>query len=332
MNEFELIRRYFTRPARRARLGVGDDCALIDAHGTLAISTDALIEGRHFLSGVDPEALGHKALAVNLSDLAAMGAEPLACTLALALPAPRAQDSGWMQAFSHGFNKLAERYDCELMGGDTTASPLIMISVTIIGQVPPEQALCRSSAQVGDDIYVSGHIGDAALALAWLQTGKAPPAALRQRLERPEPRVALGLGLRGIAHAAIDLSDGLSGDLQHILTASAQSGGPALGASIDLEQLSISPEFEQAASGLTPEQKWHYQLAGGDDYELCFTAPISKREPVAQATAQAGVEVRRIGRIDSEAGLRWRDNGQPVTLKLQSFDHFIDTSLKHTAA
>jgi thiamine-monophosphate kinase len=185
---------------------------------------------------------------------------------------------------------------------------------------------------VGDDIYVSGHIGDAALALAWLQAGKAPPAALRQRLERPEPRVALGLGLRGIAHAAIDLSDGLSGDLQHILTASAQSGGPALGASIELEQLPTSPEFEQAASGLTPEQKWHYQLAGGDDYELCFTAPISKRESIAQAAAQAGVEVRRIGRIDSEAGLRWRDNGQPVTLKLQSFDHFIDTSLKHTAA
>lgn len=332
MNEFELIRRYFTRPARRARLGVGDDCALIDAHGTLAISTDALIEGRHFLSEVDPEALGHKALAVNLSDLAAMGAEPLACTLALALPAQCAQDSGWMQAFSHGFNTLAERYDCELMGGDTTASPLIMISVTIIGQVPPEQALRRSRAQVGDDIYVSGHIGDAALALAWLQTGKAPPTALRQRLERPEPRVALGLGLRGIAHAAIDLSDGLSGDLQHILTASAQSGTSPLGASIDLEQLPTSSEFEQATSGLTPEQKWHYQLAGGDDYELCFTAPVSKRESIAQAAAQAGVEVRRIGRVERDSGLRWLTQGQPVTLMLQSFDHFIDTSLKHTAA
>jgi thiamine-monophosphate kinase len=140
------------------------------------------------------------------------------------------------------------------------------------------------------------------------------------------------MGLRGIAHAAIDLSDGLSGDLQHILTASAQSGGPALGASIDLEQLPTSPEFEQAASGLTPERKWQDQLAGGDDYELCFTAPISKREPIAQAALQAGVEVRRIGRVERDSGLRWLKQGQPVTLMLQSFDHFIDTSLKHTAA
>jgi thiamine-monophosphate kinase len=332
VNEFALIRRYFTRPPRRARLGVGDDGALFDAHGTLAISTDALIEGRHFLSEVDPEALGHKALAVNLSDLAAMGAEPLVCTLALGLPMQRAQDSGWMQAFSYGFNTLAERYDCELMGGDTTASPVIMISVTIIGQVPPEQALCRSRAQVGDDIYVSGHLGDAALALALLQADKAPPEALRQRLERPEPRVALGLSLRGIAHAAIDLSDGLSGDLQHILTASTPAGAAGLGASIDLEQLPTSPEFEQTASGLTALQKWHYQLAGGDDYELCFTAPVSKREPIAQAAIQAGVEVRRIGRVERDTGLRWRDNGQPVTLKLQSFDHFINASLNHTAA
>ena len=324
MNEFELIRRYFTRPARRARLGVGDDCALIDAHGTLAISTDALIEGRHFLSEVDPEALGHKALAVNLSDLAAMGAEPLACTLALALPAPRAQDSGWMQAFSHGFNALAERYDCELMGGDTTASPLIMITVTIIGQVPPEQALCRSTALVGDDIYVSGYLGDAALALAWLQAGKAPPAALRQRLERPEPRVALGLGLRGIAHAAIDLSDGFSGDLQHILTASAQSCGHALGASIDLEQLPTSPEFEQAASGLTPEQKWHYQLAGGDDYELLLAVPESHEAALLEAAAACGVAVARIGRFVAgppEVTVLGPD-GEALALAASGWSHF----------
>jgi thiamine-monophosphate kinase len=329
VGEFDLIRRYFSRPGQRARLGVGDDCALFDVRGTLAISTDALIAGRHFFPEVDPNALGHKALAVNLSDLAAMGAQPLAFTLTLGLPTAQAQNPDWMQAFSNGLYALAQRYDCELIGGDTCASPVVLIAITIMGQVAPDLALCRSKARVGDDIYVSGCLGDAALALTQLQAGQPVAETLRQRLERPEPRVALGRALVGIAHAAIDLSDGLAGDLQHVLRASAHATGHDLGASIELEQLPVSEHFAAASHELSQRQKWHYQLAGGDDYELCFIAPASRREQVAQAAALAGVDVRRIGRIEHETGLRWHEHGQPVMLELQSFDHFTDASLSH---
>ena len=209
MNEFELIQRYFHWPTSRIRLGLGDDCALLDAPGTLAISTDTLVEGRHFFADVDPYALGHKALAVNLSDLAAMGATPLAFTLALTLPPARAQNAAWLQAFSAGLRALAEQHQCELIGGDTTAGAL-SITITVIGRVDPAQALRRSRAQVGDDIYVSGTLGGAALALQQIQTGSAVDAALRKKLEQPTPRVALGQALLGIAHSAIDLSDGVA--------------------------------------------------------------------------------------------------------------------------
>ena len=226
MGEFELIERYFKRPARQAVLGVGDDCAILQpAPGTqLAISCDMLVEGRHFLSTVDPRLLGHKALAVNLSDLAACGAKPLAFTLALALP--RADDA-WLAPFSQGLLALADAHGCELVGGDTTQGPL-NICITVFGEVPvvngQSQALLRSGARAGDDVYVSGTLGDARLALEALRGTLSLPlevlAQARQRLERPTPRVALGQALRGVASAALDISDGLLGDLRHILQAS----------------------------------------------------------------------------------------------------------------
>lgn len=222
MGEFDLIARYFTRPVRHAALGVGDDCALLAPRPgmQLAISSDMLVEGRHFFADVDPEALGHKALAVNLSDLAACGAKPLAFTLALALP--RA-DEAWLAGFSKGLLALADAHGCELVGGDTTQGPL-NICITVFGEVPAGQALLRSGARAGDDIYVSGTLGDARLALEALLGHIHLPGELlaqaRQRLERPTPRVALGLALRGIASSAMDVSDGLLGDFGHILKAS----------------------------------------------------------------------------------------------------------------
>ena len=219
MGEFDLIARYFTRPVRRAVLGVGDDCALLQPRAgiQLAISSDMLVEGRHFFAGTDAYRLGHKALAVNLSDLAACGAQPVAFTLALALPRV---DEPWLQAFSSGLLALADAHGCELIGGDTTQGPL-NICITVFGEVPAGQALLRSGARAGDDLYVSGHLGDARLALECLLGHLALPPALlapaQQRLEAPTPRVALGQALRGIASAALDVSDGLLGDLGHLL-------------------------------------------------------------------------------------------------------------------
>ena len=219
MSEFDLIARYFTRPAARAVLGVGDDCALLlpSPGMQLAISSDMLVEGRHFFADVDPFSLGHKALAVNLSDLAACGARPLAFTLALALPRV---DEAWLKPFSRGLLALADAHGCELVGGDTTQGPL-NICITVFGEVPRGQALLRSGARAGDDLYVSGTLGDARLALEVLRgrvAASAPVlAAARLRLEQPTPRVALGLALRGLATAAIDVSDGVLGDLGHIL-------------------------------------------------------------------------------------------------------------------
>lgn len=316
MGEFDLIEHYFKRPVRRNALGVGDDCALLSvaAGMQLAVSTDMLVEGRHFLSTVDPACLGHKALAVNLSDLAACGARPLAFSLALALPRAEAT---WLEGFSRGLFALAEAHGCELVGGDTTQGPL-NICITVFGEVPPGQALLRSGAQMGDDIYVSGTVGDARLALEVFRGKHSVPAevfeAARQRMERPAPRVALGLALRGIATAAIDVSDGLLGDLSHVLRAS------AVGARIDLPEAATL----MATQGvLAPEQQLAYVLAGGDDYELVFTAPVSARASVMGAASQAQTRVTRIGQIEAAAGLRLvRGDGSFSDERYASFDHF----------
>ncbi|QKV51586.1 thiamine-phosphate kinase [Comamonas antarctica] len=316
MGEFELIRRFFTRPVRRAVLGVGDDCALLaPAPGMqLAISSDMLVEGRHFFADVDPRRLGHKALAVNLSDLAACGARPLAFTLALSLP--RA-DAAWAGAFADGLMALAEAHQCELIGGDTTQGPL-NICITVFGEVPAGQALLRSGARAGDDIYVSGTLGEARLALEALQGHlQLPPATLaatRLRLETPTPRVALGQALRGIASSALDLSDGLLGDLGHIL---AQSG---VGACIDTR---LTSALLTAGPGLDTELLRQCTLAGGDDYELCFTAAPTLRAQVEAAAAASATPVTRIGSIEAQAGLRLLGNqGQELLQRYASFDHF----------
>lgn len=323
MGEFDLIARYFTRPVRHAALGVGDDCALLAPRPgmQLAISSDMLVEGRHFFADVDPEALGHKALAVNLSDLAACGARPLAFTLALSLP--RA-DEAWLAGFSKGLLALADAHGCELVGGDTTQGPL-NICITVFGEVPAGQALLRSGARAGDDIYVSGTLGDARLALEALLGHIHLPnellAQARQRLERPTPRVALGLALRGIASSAMDVSDGLLGDFGHILKAS------GVGARIRTDEtikLIAASAFPSSARGHFDQKLLHQcTLAGGDDYELLFTAPPQHRAAVAAAAAQSQTAVTCIGQVEAAPGLRLVDaQGQSVQHRFASFDHF----------
>ena len=323
MGEFDLIERYFKRPARRAALGIGDDCALLQptAGHQLAISSDMLVEGRHFLSTVDPARLGHKALAVNLSDLAACGAKPLAFTLALSLP--RADES-WLAGFSQGLLALADAHGCELIGGDTTQGPL-NICITIFGEVPVSdgrsQALLRARARAGDDLYVSGTVGDARLALEVFRGTVSVPAdvfdAARLRLECPTPRVALGLALRGVASAAIDVSDGLLGDLGHILK---QSG---VGATVDIDMAASLVASRSSALQIPTEQWRTWALAGGDDYELLFSAPALMRGAVAAAAQSCQTTVTRIGQIDAEQGLRLLDGqSQPARNTYISFDHF----------
>ena len=314
-------------------LGIGDDCALLTpAPGQqLAISTDMLVEGRHFFADVDPAALGHKALAVNLSDLAAMGAQPLAFTLALALPPARAGDDAWMSALARGLFALADEHRCALVGGDTTAGPL-NICITVIGQVPTGQALRRDGARAGDDIWVSGTLGEARLALLALQGQLTLPpdrlAALRQRLERPTPRVALGTALRGIATSAIDLSDGLAGDLRHVLSAS------GVGAVLDANALRTAGATAATATATATGpahapsadagQDLQHTLTGGDDYELLFTAAPAQREAVRAAGAASATAVTRIGRIEAAQGAWLMDaqGGRQALSDFRSFDHF----------
>lgn len=323
MGEFDLIARYFTRPVRHAALGVGDDCALLAPRPgmQLAISSDMLVEGRHFFADVDPEALGHKALAVNLSDLAACGAKPLAFTLALALP--RA-DEAWLAGFSKGLLALADAHGCELVGGDTTQGPL-NICITVFGEVPAGQALLRSGARAGDDIYVSGTLGDARLALeALLGHIQLPDELLAQacqRLERPTPRVALGLALRGIASSAMDVSDGLLGDFGHILKAS--SVGACIRTDETIKLIAAGAYPSSARGQFDAKILQQCTLAGGDDYELLFTAPPQHRAAVAKAAAQSETPVTRIGQVEAAPGLRLLDaQGMPVENRFASFDHF----------
>jgi thiamine-monophosphate kinase len=315
LGEFELIERFFTRPVRRAVLGVGDDCAVLaPAPGMqLCVSSDMLVEGRHFLSTVAPERLGHKALAVNLSDLAACGAEPLAFTLSLALP--RADD-GFLAGFAEGLWALAERHGIELVGGDTTAGPLA-IGITVIGQVPAGQALLRSGAMPGDELWVSGTLGNARAALECFR-GTLPLdtdafAQARRAMELPEPRVALGRSLRGTASSAIDLSDGLVGDLGHVLRRS------GVGASVRVEAIPRSSLLAALPTALQHE----CLLYGGDDYELLFSAAPAQHDAVRSAAQAAGVPVSVIGHIEAQPGLAVIDGeGRALALRAGGFDHF----------
>jgi thiamine-monophosphate kinase len=321
MGEFELIRRHFLRTPQpeggAVVLGIGDDCALLQPSPghQLAVSSDMLVEGRHFFPDVDPAALGHKALAVNLSDLAAMGARPLGFTLALALPQA---DNDWLARFAQGLFALADAHACPLVGGDTTRGPL-NICITVFGELRPGHALRRDAARVGDELYLSGRTGEARLALEhlrgtdWAAAGQG--AELRARLERPTPRNALGQALAAVAgvHAAIDLSDGLAGDLGHILQAS------GVGAEIDLPALPVAP----ALRALPEAQRLECLLAGGDDYELLFTGAPEARDAIAAASTGSGTPVTRIGRITPARGWRLLDAaGRTLPFAARGFDHF----------
>jgi thiamine-monophosphate kinase len=332
LGEFDLIWRFFKAGSESmaqtqrdlVQLGIGDDCALLqsDATQSLAVTSDMLVEGRHFFAGANAEWLGHKALAVNLSDLAAMGAKPIGFTLALALPNAHAD---WLAQFSQGLFRLAQQWQCPLIGGDTTQGPLT-ICITALGHVPAGAAIKRSGAKVGDDIWVSGTLGDARLALGALRKEwPLDPSSLEAvlpRMHQPEPRIGLGMQLRGIASSALDVSDGLLGDLHHILKAS------QVNAEVLIDQLPTSRTLAEQSESLRRQ----CAANGGDDYELCFTTPASKRTEV-ESLSNTLLPLTRIGSISSasngtEPTLILRDaNGNPLTTAdsmrlMQSFDHF----------
>ena len=353
MNEFDLIRRYFTRATPGALLGVGDDAALLQVRegNVLAVSTDMLVSGTHFFADADPFLLGHKTLAVNLSDMAAMGATPRWATLAIALPMEHVTwaDETWLEKFSAGFFSLARQHGVELVGGDTTRGPL-NLCVTIFGEVPARQALRRSGAQLGDEVWVSGTLGDAALALAHLQgrivLDQAEFAACAPALHQPQPRVALGLALRGLANCAIDISDGLLADLGHILDAS------QVGAQIDFFSLPVSsvmrglltppglpnpsqPPLVRGGAGeelvSSPDKGrpggvallQQCILSGGDDYELCFTVPVARHAEVLRIATQLDLPLTRIGKIVAGRGCIVHDaTGKPLNPESGGYDHF----------
>lgn len=319
-SEFDIIRAFFIPPTPlppHVFLGIGDDCALINPtpNKHIAISSDMLIEGRHFFPDVDPFQLGHKALAVNLSDLAAMGARPLGFTLSLALPH---SNETWLQNFSAGLFSLAQLHNCPLIGGDTNKGDTLIISITIFGEVPPATLLQRRHAKAEDDIWVSGQLGLARLGLAHLRkeltlsTEDAITATFA--LHQPTPRIELGCLLRPIAHAAIDLSDGLIGDLTHVLQQS------HCDATINIQSLPLPPALKKQSTTIQHQ----FALAGGDDYELCFTAPKQQRETILNISQQLQTPLYRIGYLKSGLGnCKIIDqNGDPVQLSLTGFDHF----------
>ena len=324
--EFDLIEKYFTRPTPSAVLGVGDDCALIQPTPgmELAISTDMLIAGRHFMPSNGPGTIGHKAMAVNLSDLAAMGATPRYALLSIALPEA---NEAFLKGFAGGFFGLAQKHNVEIIGGDTTRSGLLTINVTIIGEVPPGQALRRDAAKLGDDIWVSGTLGDAAAALAH-HLGRLrlePDQAVHcfPRLFVPSPRIELGLALRGRAHACIDVSDGFAADLGHILERSHAS------AEVWYEHLPLSDALAPLRENPVVQD---CVLAGGDDYELIFTAPAARRDAIAAISDNLNLPLTRVGQITplspeenssgESARLKVRYKGQPLLLARAGFDHF----------
>ncbi len=315
--EFEVIAKYFTRPAANAVLGVGDDCALVDVTNgmDLAVSTDTMVSGTHFFPDVNPENLGHKALAVNLSDMAAMGAMPYWAMLAVTLPKV---DHDWLEAFAKGFFDLAQEYNVSLIGGDTTRGPSLVLTVTIMGEVPAGAALRRSGAKAGNDVWVSGNVGDAALAVAH-RYGKIVLDAADyheavMRLYEPTPRVALGQALRGLATSAIDISDGLLADLTHICRLS------GVGATVDLNSV---PYSSIGAKHIHTDEGRNAIFAGGDDYELCFTAHPNSRESIEDLTDVLGIPITRIGQIKRGKGVSLLGvDGKAVKIDGRGYDHF----------
>lgn len=314
--EFDLIARHFTRPAGNAVLGVGDDCALVNVSNgmDLAVSTDTMVSGTHFFPDVDPESLGHKALAVNLSDMAAMGAMPHWATLALTMPEVNHE---WLARFSKGFFDLAEEFGVSLIGGDTTRGPL-SLTVTILGEVPAGAALKRSGARVGNDIWVSGNLGDAALAIAHrqgrIQLSEGDHLEVAMRLYEPTPRVSLGQALRGLATSAIDISDGLLADLGHICALS------GVGAVVEGDRLPVS---EVGARYIDTPAGLAAMVSGGDDYELCFTAPSGARESIEDLVSMLAVPLTRIGEIRAGTGVSLVDaQDRPVAVESGGYDHF----------
>lgn len=304
MAEFSLIDRYFkTAASAQVDLGIGDDSAIVSppVGEQLVICTDTLVAGRHFPLSTAAHAIGWKSVAVNLSDLAAMGATPHSILLALSLPQV---DDAWLEGFSQGLFDCCAPYNVQLIGGDTTQSPHLTISVTALGWIPTAQGITRSGAQVGDYVVVSGQIGDAAFALQHLGH------PLQQRLDYPTPRCELGQSLRGLASSMIDISDGLAQDLGHILKAS------GVGATLYLDQLPLDPALQV----LAPEQRWQYALAGGDDYELCFTLSKDNYQRLCQLNPTTPFTI--IGSIQAEFGLRLEYQGQPQSLPLSGYQHF----------
>ena len=315
IGEFEIIERYFTRPNRAedVLIGVGDDAAVIAVRGLAAITVDTLVAGVHFPDGIAPALLGYRALAVNLSDLAAMGAEPRWCTLALTLPEP---DELWLDGFSRGLFELAERHGVSLVGGDLTRGPLT-ITVQLMGRIDGERMLTRGGGNLGDDVYVTGTLGDSAAGIALINERVDTPgsagAALKARFYKPAPRVDAGLALRTLASAAIDVSDGLLADLGHICERS------SCGALIDVERVPLSAEL---LSTFPPQIALAHALGGGDDYELCFAAPPSRAEQIDRALEATGTTATRIGQLVAGQEVVCRRDGEPYTPRVLGFRHF----------
>jgi thiamine-monophosphate kinase len=314
-DEFGIIERYFARPgaSRDVLVGIGDDAAVLDVAGPIAVAVDTLVENVHFPSGLPAEAVGYRVLAVNLSDMAAMGAEPRWCTLALTLPQP---DETWLEGFAAGLFSLAERHNVALVGGDLTRGPLTA-SLQIIGTIDREAILRRGGGHVGDDVYVTGTLGDSAAGLALLEEGMvgegSTHVALQERFLWPEPRVTAGRALARLASAAIDVSDGLIADLGHLCAAS------GCGAAIDTERLPLSAEL---LSLFPPNVAEAYALGGGDDYELCFTAAPAQAQTVEAVLAGVGCPARKIGRLVAGTGVQVRRDGEPVVPVSTGYRHF----------
>jgi len=314
-DEFQIIQRYFALPDNDpdVLLGIGDDAAVVNASGPLAITTDTLVDGVHFPKRTAADVVGYRVLAVNLSDLAAMGARPRWCTLSLTVADA---DEQWLEGFTEGFFRLAAEHEVSLVGGDLSRGPL-SATLQLIGSADTDTLLTRGGGHVGDDIYVTGSIGDAAAGLALINESAADAApehrALADRFYRPTPRVAEGQALAGIASAAIDISDGLIADLGHICAAS------DCGAIIDVEQLPLSAEL---LTLFPPQTAQAYALGGGDDYELCFTAAVAKAQAVEAALEASGASARRIGELVSGTGVECRRDGDSFTPAYTGHRHF----------